>query len=41
MPTAFVRPETTAAVAALRAALPIVLARQGAEDVRTKARATS
>jgi myo-inositol-1(or 4)-monophosphatase len=37
MPAAYVRPETAAAVAALGAALPIVLARQGAEDVRAKA----
>ena len=37
MPSVSLRPETTAAVAALRAALPIVLARQGADDVRAKA----
>ena len=37
MPAAYVRSETAAAVAALRAALPIVLARQGADDVRAKA----
>jgi myo-inositol-1(or 4)-monophosphatase len=36
MPTAYVRPETTAAVAALQAALPIVRERQGADDVRAK-----
>jgi len=37
MPAAYVRSETAAAVAALGAALPIVLARQGADDVRPKA----
>jgi myo-inositol-1(or 4)-monophosphatase len=37
MPTGNVRPETTAALAALRAALPIVRARQGADDVQVKA----
>src|SRR3984893_4526962 len=36
MPTAYVRPETTSAVAALQAALPIVLDRHGADDVQTK-----
>jgi len=36
MPTAYERSETIAAVAALRAALPIVLTRQGAADVRSK-----